>query len=399
MSHRPLIDASSPIPFYYQVYKSLLGRIEDGEFRPGDSLPAERRLVEEYGVSRITIGKALEMLASEHRIRREHGRGTFVNEATAGNGPPSLAFISGVTLHPYIHSVLMGAAHGSAEQGHGLQVVAVPAGPVSDETVTRLVAQNFDGAMIYARAGERDLPICRALQARGVPLLMIDRYYDEVISDRVLFDEEIAAHKLTQRLIARGHRRVAFVTHFEVEASSVQHRMRGYRQAMRAHGLDDDELIWLDLYADLRVSRGQVGHPQMTTRLLDHLERDGATAIVAINHDVAERLNYDLMLINAERARRAVSQRNGDIDGGERSDYEIRPDLAAFAYRDLSGYSPYHMTIALQPGEELGRRAVQQLITRLDNPAAPPVDIRVPLAIVESKEARSSSALHGARPD
>ena len=385
MKRQHAMDSASPIPFYYQVYKSLLGRIEEGEFQPGDSLPAERRLVDEYGVSRITISKALEMLASEHRIRREHGRGTFVNEATAGNGPPSLAFISGVTLHPYIHSVLMGAAHGSTEQGHGLQVVAVPAGPVSDETVARLVAQNFDGAMIYARAGQRDLPICRALQERGVPLVMIDRYYDEVISDRVLFDEEIAAHELTQRLIARGHRRVAFVTHFEVEASSVQHRMRGYRQAMRAHGLDDDELIWLDLYADLRVSRGQVGHPQMTTRLLEHIERDGATAIVAINHDVAERLNYDLMLINAERARQLVSQR---VNGSGVSDYEIRPDLAAFAYRDLSGYSPYHLIIALQPGEELGRRAVQQLIVRLDEPTAPPIDIRVPLEIVESDKER-----------
>jgi GntR family transcriptional regulator of abcA and norABC len=49
------IDSSNPLPLYFQVYKSLLERIQRGEFPPGSFLPPERRLTEDYGVSRITI--------------------------------------------------------------------------------------------------------------------------------------------------------------------------------------------------------------------------------------------------------------------------------------------------------------------------------------------------------
>ena len=51
------VDPANPLPLYYQVYASLLQRIQGGEFPPGTFIPAERQLTEDYGVSRITIIK------------------------------------------------------------------------------------------------------------------------------------------------------------------------------------------------------------------------------------------------------------------------------------------------------------------------------------------------------
>lgn len=73
------IDPHSPLPRYFQVYDSLRGRIAAGEFLQ-QSLPAERRLVDEYGVSRITVVKALDRLQAEGWIERRHGSGTFVKQ-------------------------------------------------------------------------------------------------------------------------------------------------------------------------------------------------------------------------------------------------------------------------------------------------------------------------------
>jgi len=63
---------------YVAVREHLLTRIQ--EMQPGDQLPAEPQLCEEYGVSRITLRHAVDGLISDGHLVREHGKGTFVVE-------------------------------------------------------------------------------------------------------------------------------------------------------------------------------------------------------------------------------------------------------------------------------------------------------------------------------
>ena len=81
------VDKSAPLPRYYQVYQSLLERIREGEFSEEQPLPPERMLTQEYGVSRITIIKAMELLKNEGVIDRQHGRGTFIRTTKLENDP------------------------------------------------------------------------------------------------------------------------------------------------------------------------------------------------------------------------------------------------------------------------------------------------------------------------
>lgn len=71
-----MIEDSSSQPLYYQVTMSLRDQIANGELRPGDRLPSEAALMDCYGVSRVTIRKALQELVdlglTEHRGRRGH---------------------------------------------------------------------------------------------------------------------------------------------------------------------------------------------------------------------------------------------------------------------------------------------------------------------------------------
>ncbi len=67
-----------PIPFYHQVYLDLRGMIDDGRWPAGHHVPPERELARQYGVSLITVRRALDELAREQRIERTRGRGTFV---------------------------------------------------------------------------------------------------------------------------------------------------------------------------------------------------------------------------------------------------------------------------------------------------------------------------------
>lgn len=65
-------------PLYYRVKRSLTERIRSGEFRLGDMLPSEDSLAEQYGVSRITVKRAVLDLAREGVVYRKQGKGTFV---------------------------------------------------------------------------------------------------------------------------------------------------------------------------------------------------------------------------------------------------------------------------------------------------------------------------------
>jgi len=69
---------AGPIPLHHQVYLDLRAKIDAGEWRPGDRLPAERELADLYGCSLITVRRALGDLARERRLERTRGRGTFV---------------------------------------------------------------------------------------------------------------------------------------------------------------------------------------------------------------------------------------------------------------------------------------------------------------------------------
>ena len=68
-----------PVPRYHQLKEILLERIKSGEFEPGDQFPTEEELCTEFGVSRGTVGRAVNILAEEGWLQREQGRGTFVS--------------------------------------------------------------------------------------------------------------------------------------------------------------------------------------------------------------------------------------------------------------------------------------------------------------------------------
>lgn len=77
---RPPQFVDRSVPLYYQLANLLSEKILSQELRTGDRLPTEVELVREYGISRITVRQALRRLEEQQLIRREVGRGTFVNE-------------------------------------------------------------------------------------------------------------------------------------------------------------------------------------------------------------------------------------------------------------------------------------------------------------------------------
>ncbi len=74
------LNKNYPLPMYYQLKELLREYIAAGEWKPGDMIPSERELSEQYGISRMTARQALKELTTEGLLYREQGKGTFVAE-------------------------------------------------------------------------------------------------------------------------------------------------------------------------------------------------------------------------------------------------------------------------------------------------------------------------------
>ncbi|MGA1860769.1 GntR family transcriptional regulator [Azospirillum sp. 11R-A] len=70
-----------PLPLYLQLARHLRTLIVEGRLTDQDALPGERELAETFGVSRVTVRKALRELIAEGLLHQRQGAGTFINRS------------------------------------------------------------------------------------------------------------------------------------------------------------------------------------------------------------------------------------------------------------------------------------------------------------------------------
>ena len=72
------LDTNNAVPLYEQLRVALRERLDSGVLDPGERLPSETELCQKYGVSRITVRRAVDELVEEGILERRQGKGTFV---------------------------------------------------------------------------------------------------------------------------------------------------------------------------------------------------------------------------------------------------------------------------------------------------------------------------------
>ena len=214
-----------------------------------------------------------------------------------------------------------------------------------------LVERRVDGLLLARSAGaaEHALPY---LGAQEEPVVLLDRFADAAL-DQVGSENERPTQELVAHLAANGHTRIGMVVGI-AGLSTTAERVRGYRAGLRAAGLEDDGTLIADggSHAD-RAERA-------TAALLDR--DDPPTALVSGNNH---------MTIGVLRA---LKRRGLTVPG----------DIALVAFDDFEWadlFAP-RLTVIAQPTARLGERAVELLLSRLDDPEQPPRTERLAAAFV-----------------
>ena len=77
---QPIAAPLDTAPLYQRVAERIANRIYDGHWRPGEPIPNEFALADEFSVSQGTIRKAMSVVEETGLIDRQQGRGTFVKK-------------------------------------------------------------------------------------------------------------------------------------------------------------------------------------------------------------------------------------------------------------------------------------------------------------------------------
>ncbi len=251
------------IPLYEQIYEHVLNEVKEGRLRPGDRVPSEKELADQFGVSRITSKSALEKLAQSGVVLRIKGKGTYVaegpdapdgdsHESVPANGIPEEAIpgsaaiaakrLFGLILPDFSESFGLGLVYAIEERCSelGMRLLLKRSYGRQDEeesAIDSFMELGVDGLIIFPVHGEHYNTGLLRLVLNRFPVVLIDRYLKGIPACSVYTDNRQAAQELTSHLFQQGHKRIAFMSPPTEHTSTIEDRLNGFMDAYLANGL------------------------------------------------------------------------------------------------------------------------------------------------------------------
>jgi len=270
--------------------------------------------------------------------------------------------------NPFFSEVIRGIEDEARREGFNVLIGSTDGDKDKAKEYISLLEESRADGMILTTT-QTDEAFLEAFAARN-PVVLACEYLTGSELPSVSIDNESAARKITKHLIEQGHNRIAHIMGPSHVILS-QARMNGYRQALRQHGIPEDELLIQE--GDYSLESGYA----ITRKLLSISRKP--TAIFAAN---------DEMAIGAMRAIHEAGLR-------------VPEDIAVAGFDDINiaSYVIPSLTTIQQPRYAIGQRSVQMLIRLIRNELLeqPQIVLEDTLVIRESSTPKTVERQEGSR--
>lgn len=258
-------------------------------------------------------------------------------------------------MNPFFASFVISVEKAAIPRGFFPQVFSING---FHENIDNFIEQ-FDGGtqkgLILAASGASQEIVSR-LNAT-LPLVFTDQANINGLGDQVSIEELAAGEMIASYLLKLGHRRIAIILP-ETLTLNLEKRFTGYQNAFTKHHVPfDDELVF-------RSSFDPAGGRQAVDRIV----KTDATAIIAINDDVALGVYRGLRLHH-----KCVPE-----------DYSV----VGFDNVSRTHYMTPPLTTVAQPIDALGQAATDLILKRLDNPKRSRKAVSLDVLLKERESAR-----------
>jgi len=331
------------------------------------------------GVSTMTVSRVVNRSGyasadSRKRVEEAIAQLGYVPNAVArhlrSKRTKTIALILSDITNPFFTTIARGVEDAAAPRGYAVMFANTDESESEEIDYIRMLAQRqIDGALLVP-AGNRAEPY-RLLQSQEIPTVVLDRRVSARRLDEVRCDSEGGAYSLVHHLIELGHTRIAVITGRRSISTSVD-RVTGYELALAGAGIAfDPELVRYDSFSL------EAGY-RRTNELLAVSPRP--TAIFAANNFIA---------FGTLRALREAGLRVPD-------------DMSLVTFDDLPAewHDDPFLTVLAQPAYEVGRRAAELLLDRIEKrlPVARQVQVLPGELIVRRSSAPPRPAMASGEP-
>jgi DNA-binding LacI/PurR family transcriptional regulator len=321
---------------------------------------AQRAGVSKATASRALTGRGYVSPETRQRVRSAAAELGYVPSTSAVSLATGRTRNVGVVM-PYLNrwffaEVLEGIQTALLARGFDLTLYDAEPGTAERERIFGdfLARKRFDGLIaVGLEPADHELEQLRAI---GRPVVSV--VGSSSATNVVSVDDDHAARRATEHLLALGHRRIAFLGGGGGHPAYVdQRRLAGYRASMTAAGLADGIT---HIHSPVSMPGGYAA----AVDLLGHDRRP--SALVAVCDEVAI----------------------GAIIAARRLGLQVPSDLSVVGIDDHEHAEMFSLTTLRQVPREQGAHAVDMLIRQLEEPDAAPMDLRLQARLV----VRSSTA-------
>jgi GntR family transcriptional regulator of arabinose operon len=256
MSISALVPGKQYTPKYIDLARDLMREIAGRSLEIGDRLGTEQELSDRYGLSRVTVRQALELLENEGYVLRKRALGTFVAREVESMDHVGLS--GGLVLlvcsnEQKCHSdedsafctVLRSIEQSLAQRSFAVQIVSVGTNPRDDRQRLRALLSQAD--------------------LRGVLSIgsCLEPYADLLADTRVVTscsfyptafpwvgdDVSRACRQSIEYLLEKGHRRTAMICGSWIDGEAFAAFARGFIDAMSQANVEPDRSLMVHAYA------------------------------------------------------------------------------------------------------------------------------------------------------
>src|SRR6266508_6625901 len=163
-----MASVEAPRPKFAQIADIIRDRIQRGVHAPGSPLPSEPELSREFGVSRITINRAVGVLRSEGVVRVRRGKGVFVR---------SVPVITRTATQRY-------AARDKGRGAYDVELAELGLEPHWTVTVDRVPASAQAADLLAVEVGSELVVRRRRFFANDQPVQLADTYLTAELAEK-----------------------------------------------------------------------------------------------------------------------------------------------------------------------------------------------------------------------
>ena len=229
---------------YRVIYEDLKSKIQSNEFQDGEKLPFERELCDKFGVDRVTVRKALELLVADDLLEKRAGLGSFVKHPGRSQAPDVGSASRNILFVMYDNANEVGKnPHAfnaqlffSIEQKCRLKNYSLFYAVLDEQSglADILNGNSFAGILFVSYIPRHILEQCVKM---GLPAICLNNRYEDMIS--IVSEDERGAYEAVKYLQGQGHSRIGILLG-KREYYSTAERYRGYKAAMHDVGLATD---------------------------------------------------------------------------------------------------------------------------------------------------------------